>query len=1071
MALTFEEDELLKALGGGDIAVDSGSLSSGDLLSALNGGGSSSSLGASYDAFLSSQGAALSEYLPKLGVPVPEFVQEYAGDIRKEGEEALASYTPEYEGGILDQDLTDIPGFLGEKVAEGATQNIITTGGTLLAVSLIAAGGPITIPIGLVVAGIAGLSTYNAMLDEAIKTHADVAGKRPEDFTNKELSNAAITGLENLALDFINPVSWAKALKSANLPKNTTPKDIAKRLSETEKEKFGTVLYRASKESLKGAAREGVTEGLQYSNIMRTSEAGLEGIDAGELLTNITVGAASGGVFGSPFAGRIANAPNRQRRADIRTLKGENVSRLQGAADEYESNVEDSEAAWAIIGRRGTVPETADVVPDLFDVPNEKTMFQNIRSAAYDLLLNRSVDAVGLYDNLKTGKDYSNVRKATNMFIGSETGSGVFQADAAFEEIKHKLNGDFVNKFENIRDRWARNIPLFGQMGSTIRDALNAYAGAAIENRAERVEMRAALVKQIGAKKVSELDKDIITIKKLQDRLFKDLRNTLGKDGLSLNYVQDYLTRGVNYRSIKKNPDGFLRSLIEDMNVDPKDAQIILNNVLNDVDPSVVTSEQIRFIERTKGLGKASFEKKRQANWENLSSEFRNTNTFESIENYLINATTRLASAQAFGGKNANKLSKILNELNESGAITTEQSQSMWDLYDAYHHVYKKPKDAKGRARIAAFKAASTVTAVSFLGLATISSWTEPAWIPQRVGWVNMLKATPTIASFVMKGIVRSLYGGGEGRRPLSSFGRDLLRVMGFATNPVMAEKVDKLMAGDRNVILSYYFRSPAALFLTQYTNFVRVWTATAGLSMIQNQANKLSKMKGNKLELLKRELAENGMTVADFKKMILNGNGKIDILNDAFLDSTFTNSRGNVIKVRDLLVPWMRKITTDVALEPLAGNRPLWMSDPNMMLISQLKSFPILFGNTIARRINRKMNPNECTPDFMGKMGTLSAVATAFALAGLAMAVKDAIRGVEKERGPLDYIGAIGVPLIDTPSVAGYGIGPAAGLVDNFARSAFGSENPLGDTAEEIFEILLKATVGVIGTEAILPD
>ena len=146
-------------------------------------------------------------------------------------------------------------------------------------------------------------------------------------------------------------------------------------------------------------------------------------------------------------------------------------------------------------------------------------------------------------------------------------------------------------------------------------------------------------------------------------------------------------------------------------------------------------------------------------------------------------------------------------------------------------------------------------------------------------------------------------------------------------------------------------------------------------------------------------------------------------------------------------------------------------MSDPNMMLISQLKSFPILFGNTIARRINRKMNPSECTPDFMGKMGTLSAVATAFALAGLAMAVKDAIRGIEDEKGVLDYVGAIGVPLVDTASVTGYVAGPAAALVDNFARSSFGSDAPAAATAEEMFELLLKATVGVIGSEAILPD
>jgi hypothetical protein len=296
---------------------------------------------------------------------------------------------------------------------------------------------------------------------------------------------------------------------------------------------------------------------------------------------------------------------------------------------------------------------------------------------------------------------------------------------------------------------------------------------------------------------------------------------------------------------------------------------------------------------------------------------------------------------------------------------------------------------------------------------------------------------------------------------------------MGMATNPAMAEKVDKLMAGDRNVILSYYFRSPAALFLTQYTNFVRVWTATAGLSMIQDQANKLSKMKGNKLELLKRELAENGMTVADFKKMILNGNGKIDILNDAFLDSTFTNSRGNVIKVRDLLVPWMRKITTDVALEPTAGNRPLWMSNPNLMLIAQLKSFPILFGNTIARRLNAKMNPQFCSADFVGKLGTVSAISAAVGMAALAMAVKDAIKGVEEERGVLETVAAVGVPLIGElgdSNLVGYTAGAGASYVDGLLRKILGEE-ALGQTSEEIFKLFLNATTGRIGSEAFLGD
>ncbi len=166
-----------------------------------------------------------------------------------------------------------------------------------------------------------------------------------------------------------------------------------------------------------------------------------------------------------------------------------------------------------------------------------------------------------------------------------------------------------------------------------------------------------------------------------------------------------------------------------------------------------------------------------------------------------------------------------------------------------------------------------------------------------------------------------------------------------------------------------------------------------------------------------------------------------------------------------------MRKITTDVALEPTAGNRPLWMSNPNLMLVAQLKSFPILFGNTIARRLNAKMNPKFCSPDLMGKLGTISAISAAIGMAALAMAVKDAIKGVEKEHSPVEIVGAIGVPLISEFSgaqVGGYAIGPWGSLADKWISTGLG-EDGLGKTAEEIFDLFLKATTGRIGSEAIL--
>jgi hypothetical protein len=413
--------------------------------------------------------------------------------------------------------------------------------------------------------------------------------------------------------------------------------------------------------------------------------------------------------------------------------------------------------------------------------------------------------------------------------------------------------------------------------------------------------------------------------------------------------------------------------------------------------------------------------------------------------------------------------------MKDRGILNDADTEKLWGIYDAYHHVYKKPRTEKQRALAKAMKGASTVTAVTYLGLATISSWTEPLWIPQRNGWYNTLRATPTIAGYALKGLARSIYGGREGKDAMSSFGRDLIRVLGFATNPALSERIEMLFAGDRNIVMNYFFRTPASLWLTQYTNAVRVWTAASGLHMIQGQYNKIDKLGKNGKRMLIQELAENGMTMEDFRKMGGLANGKItdSILSDEYLDSTFTNSKGNIISVRDVLIPWLRKITTDVALHPTAGNRPLWMSDPNMMLVAQLKSFPILFGNTKARRLNHKMNPKFCSPDFVGKLGTISAISGAVAMAALAMAVKDAIRGVEKDRSPVEIISAVGVPLIgefEQAQIGGYAIGPWASLGDKYLQIMMG-EDKLGNTAEEIFDLILRASVGRVGSEAFMGD
>ena len=202
-------------------------------------------------------------------------------------------------------------------------------------------------------------------------------------------------------------------------------------------------------------------------------------------------------------------------------------------------------------------------------------------------------------------------------------------------------------------------------------------------------------------------------------------------------------------------------------------------------------------------------------------------------------------------------------------------------------------------------------------------------------------------------------------------------------------------------------------------------------------------------------------------------GGNKIDILNDEWLETMITKSDGTQTRVRDMIVPWLRNIVTDVALEPTAVNRPLWMSNPDMQLLAQLKSFPVLFGNTIAKRVTRKLNPKSCTPDLMGQMSTLAAIGAALGMGALALAIKDEIRGSEREHGPIDVVSAIGIPLIGEASITGYIGGPAASIVDNFLQSVYGDglAETLAETPEAFLDIILRATVGTLGAELVEDD
>jgi len=953
------------------------------------------------------------------------------------------------------------------------------------------------------VAGQAGTFGMNWLLqfNENVGVHTANANKDLSEFTGEERAKLFGASTINALLDQLPRNFAIKGMGGKTYDKKSI-KEIYERFNKAEKQEFVQSMMIFAKRAMGTSFREMLTESGQTAVSELTSATGVEGLRSGEeLLGAGLVGATGGAIMGSGPAGMEAGAFNRQLKKDRKLLEASNAQEIEKAQEKFTVNVKDYDKKYQELvdtyegeeldAKIKELEPVEDVLPenmfDLGDAPVSSGA-SKYTSIIGDSLLNRATDFLGAVkrDNVLTGEDAFRFDRALRPLIDVESGTGEYQTTPSFNTKKHNYVYELLGPFGDIRDKWSTAYPFMGQFLSKVGKNIDTYLGQSLENKIDP-KIKAELTKELGTKKMSELEQDIKKIRGIQNKVYDLLAKALGKDGLKINFQKDYLTRGLDRDAIEADTQGFLDSLENDVKLveDKLDEagnviqtaqevrENILNDILNGIDPAILTSEQIRKVKTRTGKGRPSFEKTRDGRWSRLNERFRKKSPFQSVGDYLLNASTRLASAESFGANSANRYNDDINHLLKKNIITNPQAQKMWDMYDALHNVYKRPQDETGRTRQKAFKTVGTLATIKYLGMATISSITEPAWIIQRNGIINTMKAAPVLAGTFLKGLKRSIYQGGVGTAPTSSFGRDLIRLMGFNVDPAMNERIEKLMAGDRNEFIGVFFRTPAGAFLTQYTNFVRVWAATAGLKRIQSEARKLNNMKPARKKRLAQELRENGMTLDDFASIYRAGGNKIDVMNDAFLETMITKSDGTQTRVRDLLVPWLRKLTTDVALEPTATNRPLWMSNPDMQLLAQLKSFPILFGNTIARRILRQLNPKSCTPALMAQMSTVAAIGAALGLAALAMEIKKEIRGTERETGVIDLISAVGMPLVGETSLSGYIGGPAVSIVDDFLAAAYGDglAETLAQTPEQFFDIILRATVGTLGAEAIKED
>jgi hypothetical protein len=890
--------------------------------------------------------------------------------------------------------------------------------------------------------------TYNANFADTLQEHEDAVGR---ELTASEKAKAALVASGVTYLDMIAPIKGATA----------TSRMITKTFG-----KGGLDATRKSLQKLVKTNRQGLRQQLSKGSVHLGKLIGIEmGTEASQKAIQIATSATPGrlgtsegmqdileeaviagpvvGGIGAPGAVGVAREQNRDISTARRLAKGFNRQVMEG-----ESPTSSTEADLI------DIPELTTPIRKLAEQGNQLAkkvtgvdFKEAAKSAVKGIAFKPLSDLIKIRNEAKTGAEFHAANNAYQRFAPTGTASGETQVQENFFSIKETKTGQYLKPIINVLNKYANKKRFIGFIGQDINPEISKYIiqslkGEKITAKPPKEFIAEFNVKQPKSKSNPEGLSDLAQIKAQRDVVFKDLTAA----GLDIGYIENYLTNPISAEAVKNNREGFIKALIASSvrankenpkvhvitreGVAAKDglkarkgAEQIADDIINNIDPDILTAREEEALNKSefKGQGRRGWEKSRAAAWKYLDEEsakeglnFREQNIERILTGYMQKAATRVASVSAFG-ENASKLREDLKVLREAKkedgtpVLSKEQRDKVYDVYDAAHNTYKRNTNKNWSA---VSKMATTVGAVTHLGLATISSFTELAWIGERAGFGNMLRTLPKALAYTLKGIHRGV--SGKYREP--SEGAQAMATLGFNLDPRVNERLDQIFSTDHNMVVNMYFRTFAGGFLTQWTNFNRNWAAQAMMTNINRRANSI--IRGDLSDIERRrlvnELKENGVSNDEFQfisKAFTNEQGKVrvDITNEGILNTKMPNGK----TVRDVLVPWLHKVVDDVVVHPKAINKPLWMSDPRFAIIAQLKTFPVVFGNTVVKRLLRKLNPKQCSPDFGAAIGVVQGLAMAYALVHIGETMKAAIRQTDFEapgmRETLDRAGLTG--------------------------------------------------------------
>ena len=1046
----------------------------------------------------------------------------------QEQEQKLSGFESKYPERLLESESP--VSWWAEKAALNSMNTIVPMMGFAIGSTLKLVPHPVAKILGSAVYMGTYALTYNANLADTLQEHEERAGGRQ--LSQAEKMKAAVVAAGVTYLDMLVPKAGASAMSKAigqtfGRGGLQSTKKVLQKMVNTNRQSLAAQAKTGGKYLGGLVGKEMATEAGQKALQIGTSVepqrlASSEGMQ--DILEESIVAGPVVGAIGAPSAVGVGRAQNRDIGTARRLAKDFNAGLAERESETSKASIKSKEIK--IPEYQSTFDKLVKQGGDLFEsktgTPLGETSIVKGLKLGYKGIAEKPLSDIDrIAKNAKTGFTFHAANKLRQMFMPTESGSNQLNENTGnndFYNIRDTKSGFYLEPITEILAKYTNRKAGFGELLKSSDPNVIKYLREGIKGNNPSSQLLAG-TKFNTPEKIKEINADIAVISEvLNKRIFKDLRQS----GISINEQLNYLTNPLNAEQVAENRDAFIRLVKE------SDARAVAKakeegRVLEALTPEKIermvdkivgkTPENVNPIFRTQGKDKKkkpqkqpSFEKTRSERLQFLDElalkeglNFRETSLEKILTGYAQEAATRVASVRAFG-QNAVMLNKRLKDLADAKAIDQEQIERVYDVYDAVHNNYKKDANPD---LLAVSRIATRVGAMTHLGLATLSSLTELAWIGERAGFGNMLRTIPEAFRYSREGGKKLKTGEyvarGDNQRTMA--------ILGFNLDPRVNERLDALFATDKDQVLNAWFRSPLGGMLTQWTNFNRNWAAQAMLSNLNTKANGIinGDLSDIEQQRLASELKENGISMENWQSLMdvftdpETGKVNINLLDDKKMDIILSKEQlmikpagkrkpakflseedAREFTVRDLLVPWMHKVVDDVVVHPKATNKPMWMSDPRLAVLAQLKTFPVVFGNTVVKRLLKKLNPKQCTPDFGAAVGAAGGIAMAYAIVYVAEMLKDGIRQQDFEepgfRETIDRAGLTGwVGLVGgagrfqddaTTALGGTAVGFVNRVFDEFITPVYTGETVSDklDSIPNLFDWLGESIDGSLG-------